>query len=1008
MIYNSWQSNSKITSFRNAQELLNKPKALAEKTNYEEAYQGYDRLATGDELKNYPELQAEASFRAAYNLRMLDRLDEALDRYNNFMTQFPESQWVDNALYLIGVLNFYNLSNYAACRDALGTLLDKHPKSPFKESSQRLIKESFLKEAQALLAEEKYEDAYREFNRLASGEEFKDYPDLQTEARSKATYSFLKQIGKDDEKLIPYIDFLTESSETQFVEDNALFNIGLLSFKLRNYKESLRAFEQLRENLSDSDLKATALYNIGMANFHLQNYEDCQRALTEFLSQFPESALKEKALYNRGSAHYKLEDYEDSRADFRKLLDSFPNSELKDITESWVAQSFIEEAKLLLEAEKYELAYQEFDRLIASGKFKDYSDLQAEAMYRVAYSLKQLGLEKESKASNATVLGDIDQVEAFNNQKVIAYAEALNRYADFIAQFRENQYVIDAYIDSGDLHLRQAAYDNARAKYEEALKRTDNLAWQATIRSLIGNTYYDQGDFKNAISAYTTLLEEHPKSDFVVEAKLQIADSHFRLQQWNEAISAYSRVMIEHEEVKEHFPRCCYQIAEAYYKLAIDKREKISAFTKLAELIEGPPEDQDNQSQPEDEEIQLDPENQSQFELEMAEYWYRKILEDFPTDEVAPYALHGIIWALNDLGHKGELERLVLEHGISSPMPISNTVSDIDLTGLSYFKLALNQEEYLKDYEEALESYQKAIPRLRNPLIMAQSYYRLGLIYQDKLDPPDENKALEMFQTLVSEYGNSENPSTVSIVADAHIRLSELLGRSIPEEEKRDLIDQRALGSTVLLVMKNSKGYQRGSGSGFFVGPGLIATNYHVVRGAAGGHAEIVGENTTSEEKTKFDIQGYTAVNKERDLVILKVSGISPPELPLGNSENMGCNDSVYAVGTPLGRVYLKGTISPGSISKIHKDTNGNQVWLQHNAPTYPGNSGCPVLNRDGEVIGIHTATEGFRDQSLNVHRAHGIHFAIPSNDLLELLKKVSKPKPLRQIELSAASHAVQ
>ena len=940
------------------------------------------------------------------------------------MTQFPESQWVNNTLYSIGIINFYKLSNYAACREAFGTLLDKYPNSTFKESSRRHIKESYLQEAQALLSEEKYEDAYQEFNRLASGEEFKDYPDLQTEARSKATYSFLKQIGKDDEELIPYIDFLTESSETQFAEDNALFNIGILSFKLRNYEESLRAFEQLRENLSDSDLKASALYNIGMANLNLQNYEDCQQALTEFLSLFPNSALKEKVIYYRGRANYYLRDYEDARDDFKELLDSFPNSELKDTTESLVAHSFLEEAKLLLEAEKYELAYQEFDRLIASGKFRDYPDLQAEAMYRSAYSLNQFGLENQIKASNATGRNNINQVEAFNNQKVIAYAEALNRYADFIAQFPENQYVTDAYIDSGNLYLRQDEYDNAHAKYKEALKRTDNLALQASIRSLTGNTYYEQGDSENAISAYITLLKEHPKSDFVVEAKIRIADSYFRLHQWNEAISAYSRVMNEHKEAKEHFPRCCYQIAEAYYKLALIKPEKRStaestiALSNIAlsdlPLIEDPPVDEENQlgpenhSQSEDQEIRVNPEYQSQLEYEEAVSWYRKILEDFPTDEIAPYALHGIMGVLNDLGHRDELERLVLEHGISSSMPISNTFSDIGLTGIFYFKLALNQEEHLRDYNEALESYQKAIPRLENPLIRAQSYYRLGVIYQGKLDPPDRSRALEMFQILISEYGNSENPSIVSIVADAHIRLFDLLGKSISEEEKRDLIDQRALGSTVLLVMKDSSGQQRGSGSGFFVGPGLIATNYHVVSGAAGGHAEILGENVMSEEKTKFDIEGYTAVNRERDLAILKVSGISPLELPIGNSGNTGRNDPVYAVGTPLGRVYLKGTISPGSISKIHTDADGNRDWLQHNAPTYPGNSGCPLLNRDGEVIGIHTATDQFRDQSMNVQRAHGIHYAIPSNYLLELLKKVSRPKPLSQIELSTVSQAVQ
>ena len=319
------------TSLQNflKQSFLMAAKTLANDKNYEDAYQEFNRLATGDELKNYPELQAEAVFRAAHTLQMLGRYDEALDRYNNFMTQFPDSQWIENTLYLIGVLNFYDLSNYDACRDSLKKLLAEYPSSAFKDRAQRLLKESFLKEAQLLLVEENYEDAYQEFNRLATGEEFKEYRDLQTEARSKATYSFLKWVGKDDEKFIPYVDFLTESSETEFVEDSALFNIGILSFKLQSYEVSLSAFEQLRENVFDSALKEKALYNIGMANYNLQNYEDSHSALTEFLSEFPNSVLKEKALYYKGLTNYNLQNYEDSRSNFRELLANFPNRYLR-------------------------------------------------------------------------------------------------------------------------------------------------------------------------------------------------------------------------------------------------------------------------------------------------------------------------------------------------------------------------------------------------------------------------------------------------------------------------------------------------------------------------------------------------------------------------------------------------------------------------------------------------------------------------------------------------------
>src|SRR5690242_19020084 len=76
-----------------------------------------------------------------------------------------------------------------------------------------------------------------------------------------------------------------------------------------------------------------------------------------------------------------------------------------------------------------------------------------------------------------------------------------------------------------------------------------------------------------------------------------------------------------------------------------------------------------------------------------------------------------------------------------------------------------------------------------------------------------------------------------------------------------------AFQSTVLLVMEDATGQPLSLGSGFFVRDGEIASNLHVVEGAAKGYAKLVGQ------KTKYDIEGVTAVDSGRDLVVLKVAG---------------------------------------------------------------------------------------------------------------------------------------
>jgi len=239
-----------------------------------------------------------------------------------------------------------------------------------------------------------------------------------------------------------------------------------------------------------------------------------------------------------------------------------------------------------------------------------------------------------------------------------------------------------------------------------------------------------------------------------------------------------------------------------------------------------------------------------------------------------------------------------------------------------------------------------------------------------------------------------------------------LVGANAAHAQTAQEIAKKAFGSTVLLVMEDANGQPLSLGSGFFVRNGEIASNLHVVEGAARGYAKLVGQ------KAKYDIEGVTAVDAERDLVVLKVpaSGSQAPslilegqrrnpfkliEIPafgsqslsLGNSDAVQVGESVYAVGNPQG---LEGTFSQGIVSSIREV--GADKLLQITAPISPGSSGGPVLNGNGEVIGVSVAT--FRGgQNLN--------FAIPSNYLRALIAKAGPAKPLGRAKPARAERSI-
>ena len=197
-------------------------------------------------------------------------------------------------------------------------------------------------------------------------------------------------------------------------------------------------------------------------------------------------------------------------------------------------------------------------------------------------------------------------------------------------------------------------------------------------------------------------------------------------------------------------------------------------------------------------------------------------------------------------------------------------------------------------------------------------------------------------------------------------------GAVVVNAQSPEQIAQNALNSTVVLKMKST-------GSGFFIGDGLIATNYHVIEGATKGTAKLVG---TEQE---HDIEGYIAIDQDRDLAILKVADLYAPPLRLGDSNTVQVAETVYAVGNPRG---LEGTVSEGIVSNIQPDSKlkiQGKV-IQMTAPISQGSSGGAVINSSGEVIGIAASVRN-DGQNLN--------FAIPVNYLKALLGRAGPLQPL-------------
>ncbi|MCX5705006.1 MAG: tetratricopeptide repeat protein [Candidatus Omnitrophica bacterium] len=149
-------------------------------------------------------------------------------------------------------------------------------------------------------------------------------------------------------------------------------------------------------------------------------------------------------------------------------------------------------------------------------------------------------------------------------------------------------------------------------------------------------------------------------------------------------------------------------------------------------------------------------------------------------------------------------------------------------------------------------------------------------------------------------------------------------------------------------------------GSGFIIdASGVIVTNYHVISAAQ----EI---KVKLKDGTVYAVTDVIYHDVSRDFCLLKIDAQNLPQVSLGDSNALQVGEKVYCVGNPLGLEY---SFSDGMISGI-RDENGLK-WIQFTAPVSPGNSGGPILDSRGEVMGIATSV---RQDGQNINFALAIN----------------------------------
>lgn len=196
---------------------------------------------------------------------------------------------------------------------------------------------------------------------------------------------------------------------------------------------------------------------------------------------------------------------------------------------------------------------------------------------------------------------------------------------------------------------------------------------------------------------------------------------------------------------------------------------------------------------------------------------------------------------------------------------------------------------------------------------------------------------------------------------------------------------KQTVGISLESTRSNIFGQQSSSavaGSGFVItSDGYILTNYHVIESAQENGYKIT---VLFKDKLSFEAS-IVGFDQDNDVAVLKIDASDLSAASLGNSDNIAVGDSVFAIGNPLGELDF--SMTSGRVSALNRsittDRNSAAInMFQFDAAINSGNSGGPVYNESGDVIGIATAKVGSSG-------VEGLGFAIPINDAVEIANEL-------------------
>ena len=852
---------------------------------------------------------------------------------------------------------------------------------------------------------------------------------IQRDLREILKVSYKEQNYDHAERALKRLsDDLFKEDPAIFMLDTYLYLIGYENHSQQNYKGALQAFTALVEFFPESELVATATYYIGETNYHLKEYRASRKFLEKYLT-FPGEAQGE-ARRLIAQSYLDQKDYHQAYLNFDKLTTEEFRNNNDLITEAMYKTAYC--LKQLKENDEALGRYAEFMTLFPDNKYitDTYFDIGALyadnknnyelARFNYNRALQSPDSPKHSKAEIRLQIG-----HTYYNQG--KFKKASSVYNLLLQEYPGSEQALTTKLFIAYIHRREK-------KVDEAIRTCESIiANYAERKPVYISVSMDDGD---GLPLWV---------DCIAYSYDEIGESFSVKKDFEKAFNSYARIVEKTDGEEADFrkdPLAPFALHKAMVILCeLGRKDELETFATTYIEAFG---DTNGLS---GDELILSAEAQRKFadvlreelaekpeQYDKAATEYAK-LQDYPPK---PYL------RLNLIKLRGKYyEGFCYENGTTPEKSVETYQEAIRLFDSIFRPLVDNPNIDVPRITEAERDYCIRTARYyAGNSFFATNQFEKAIVefegFLKRADPENEkfDKFKEMIKTALAKIEKARSKLGAKMEHPrGSLNTLDKSGSSEKSKSGRELTTQDiaeiAASSTVFIEMKGILEYESGkriegrigSGSGFYVGHSQIVTNYHVIKTEPSyfpwnkkddGKDEVVSTHPLEKGSARlvgtdreYAIVGYTAIDPDQDLAILKVRAFGIKPLSFGNSDEVNLGEAVYPIGNPLGlvSVFSDGQISSiqwvesirafvSNKSRLVRDVQQNDTphkLLMMTAPISGGNSGGPVLNGEGKVIGV---SVGYRGGGQN------LNYAIPVNYLKALLKRTGPPKPLSALEI--------